>query len=142
MPRVCRCILCNAEVLPKQRVYFREIDSEPLVFLKDFLIKSYRKEEVLKYLELPVIACKGKCQATLKKLGRLRQDIELLEREIEEKVTPRLNGDKQIAEGPSTPTRQLGRTPLDTPTRECISCTVSEGSPCVSVNMKYLIYQF
>lgn len=101
------CILCNKVPQPQKRAYFRNVTEEPLLSLKELLNKHYGEQEVLRCLEEPVVLCKGACQTLLKKLFKLKQDLQSLEKDVIEKMAGRFKQMEVDTEGPTTPQRSF-----------------------------------
>lgn len=104
------CILCSNVTQPQKRVYmyFKNLREEPLLTLKELLNKHYVEEEVVRCLKEPVVLCKGPCQRLLKKLAKVKQDLQSLEKDVIEKMAVRFEQrevGEVVSEGPFTPQR-------------------------------------
>ena len=134
MSQVHFCILCNKVPQPQKQAYFRNVTEESLLSLKELLNKHYGEQEVLRCLEELVVLCNGACQTSLKKLFKLKQDFQSLEKDVIEKMAGRFKQMEVDTEGPTTPQRSFNlRVGLNTPERDTLSRTIAE-TPCVSVS--------
>ena len=83
-----------------------------------------------------MVLCKGACQTSLKKLFKLKQDLQSLEKYLIEKMAGRFEVEQMEVdtEGPNTPQRSFNlRMGLNTLERDTLSHTIAE-TPCVSVS--------
>lgn len=113
------CILCNNATEPKKRAYLKNLNDDPLFSLKQLLKRHYAEEKVLRCLKEPVICCKGACQTSIRKLSKLKHELQTLENDVVGKFAVMFEDTKSIdMEGPSTPTT-TGRSVLCTPESLC-----------------------
>ena len=56
--------LCNVDVSPKSRLYFKNIAEEPMESVREILAKLEYRDELIAFGKEPV-ACKGKCSMFL-----------------------------------------------------------------------------
>ena len=134
------CIYCNVATQPKKRTYFKDLHEEPLLSLKELLQKHHPEDKVLDCLKEPVICCKGACQTSIRKLSRLKHELQAIESEIVGKFAVKFKDcviDSEVVDG--TPQR-MGRSVIGTPERNTLNRTIA-GTPCVSVNDFKLLCQ-
>ena len=55
------CFLCNVDVPPKSRVYFKNMAEEPMESVREILAKKYSDEQIVEELGKEPVACRGKC---------------------------------------------------------------------------------
>lgn len=126
------CVLCGTPTQPKKRVYFKDINQEPLLQMSDLLKRQHPKEKVHNFLRVPVICCKGTCESVMKNLPKCQQQLQDVENTIIQKCSVFLS----VLEGndtPSTPCR-MGRSVVTTPERNILAHTVVT-TPCYTVSM-------
>ena len=130
------CFLCNGDVPPKSRVYFKNMSEEPMESVREILAEKYSNEQVVEALGREPVACRGKCNTILNKLTKLKTDLRKIKEEVEEKVHSVVSArllSSSITPTNSPPRQSRGRLEFDTPTRDVINHTVAGNSPIVSV---------
>ena len=55
------CFLCNVDVPPKSRVYFKTMAEEPMESVREILAEKYSDEQIVEVLGKEPVACRGKC---------------------------------------------------------------------------------
>ena len=125
-------ILCNNATEPKKRAYLKNLNEDPLFSLKELLKRHCAEEKVLRCLKEPVTCCKGACQTSIRKLSKLKHELQTSENDVGKFAVMFEDTTSIDMEGHSTPTR-TGRSVLCTPERDTLACTIAE-SPCVSVS--------
>ena len=65
------CFVCNVDVSPKSRVYFKRMAEEPMESIREILAEKYSDEQIVEVLGKEPIVCRGKCNTILKKLMKL-----------------------------------------------------------------------
>ena len=86
MASTISCILCQKDTAPGNRVYLKS-GQEPLESVTEVLITvpGRSKEEVEEFLSESV-CCKAVCSTTLKKLARIRREMDDMKFDIENRI--------------------------------------------------------
>ena len=54
------CAVCNVDVPPKSRVYFKNMAEEPMESVREILAEKYSDEQIVEVLGKELVVCRGK----------------------------------------------------------------------------------
>ena len=69
------CFLCNVDVPPKSRVYFKNMAEETYGVRQRDLAKKYSDKQIVEVLWKEPVACRGKCNTILKNLTKFKNSF-------------------------------------------------------------------
>ena len=67
---IATCAVCNLDVPPKSRVYFKNMAEELMESLREILAEKYSEEQIVEALGKEPVVCRGKYNRILKKLTK------------------------------------------------------------------------
>ena len=142
-----QCILCRKEIAPGNRVYLKS-GKEPLESVKEVLmtIPGRSEEHIDKFLS-GAVCCKAVCSNSLKKLAKIRREMDFMKLDIENRIGALFDSEKDdqtivlpassLMNTPSShATVPRTRLVFDTPVKKALSQPIDpNGSPVVYVSI-------